>query len=323
LVPGAGDRLGLADTFGHFHLSAISSDGCELVPAWSFELQYCEAGGSPLPVNRAVLCFEFLRGPWEVVFSQQLGERIMFCRLPMDEGQKTSQVFQFAFHSAPITCFRTNAARTTLVSASSDGTLKMTETSGGALLDHVRNAMTAVPTALAFLGPVMVACGSSDGVVSLWDVSANRLVPSQRLAVSPMAITSIAGFVPQELLSQWSPARASTDQLDVGLIGTPPQPPWMVTETSAGKAPVMLAAGTAHGVTHVWSPNPKDDFDWALKFSLCEGVVGPAVGLTFSPCGSFLASITGSSPLWVACAAACAKFHPAMLPTVMQHFACN
>lgn len=58
--------------------------------------------------------------------------------------------------AAPITAFQLNAACTLLVSASSDGTLKLIEVTGGIMKDHSRNAVSAIPTTLQFLGPFLV-----------------------------------------------------------------------------------------------------------------------------------------------------------------------
>ncbi|GLC56054.1 hypothetical protein PLESTB_001059600 [Pleodorina starrii] len=292
LLPG---HVGLVDQNGTYHMVKLGEGGSRASVAAVYELQlFTEGGFTQLPLCKEWRDFAHLPDDGLVLCHRGSG-RILFAQLPLCEGEHGA-VFLFGSHDGPVLSLATN--RQLLLSGGADGCVRLWSLDSGAMIDCCRRAADGAAagqvTAVAFVGPLMVAAGTDHGVVCLYDISTSRLEAVQRFRAGDGPISALAGRLTRRQAHDVVTAAGPRGLDGGGVVEGPVGLPWRSAAAGAvgdGGTETLLAVASPAGWLHVFRAAGSGEDAWQLVH---EGALAGEPFLSCSPDGNYLAVGSGA-----------------------------
>ncbi|KAL6750344.1 WD40-repeat-containing domain protein, partial [Haematococcus lacustris] len=206
-----------------------------------------------------------------IIFSHHGSRNILFAQLPAEEGECCG-AFLFGQHAAEVLCLRSNSR--VLASASADGCVKLWHLEDGSLLHAYTGQLHGKVTALEFAAPLTLAVGSSEGHLTLLDMSGHALLPVHRFKVDQGPITHLA--------ARAAGRPAAEGGWPLPLMDAKPEP-----------LPALLAISSSAGWLHVHQAPARGERAWPR---LHHRTLAGSGALVFSPEGGYLALAAGLTP---------------------------
>ncbi|EFJ50437.1 hypothetical protein VOLCADRAFT_88779 [Volvox carteri f. nagariensis] len=249
--------------------------------AQALRKQWCDF--QPLADDGLVLC---LRG----------SGRILFAQLPLCEGEH-GPVFLFGAHDGPVLTLATN--RELLLSGGADGCVRLWGLDSGALLDCCRGQLAedGEVTAVTFVGSLMVAAGTQQGHVTLYDISTSRLVVVHRFSAGQGPVMALASRLTPRQMHDVVTASAPRGLDGGGVLAAPVGLPWRdMSEGSESGTDTLLAVSSPAAWLNVFRAARSGEAAWRVVHH--QAVAGQPF-LSFSPDGQYMALAAGLQQLVV------------------------
>ncbi|KAG2485595.1 hypothetical protein HYH03_015659 [Edaphochlamys debaryana] len=285
LLPG---HVSVVDERGRLHVVRLGEDGARSTVVAAYELHLAPTGpGSapPQPVRKAWAAFEHLADDG-LLLAQAGSGRILFAQLPPAEGE-AGAVFAFGAHDAPVLALA--STRSLLASGGADGCVRLWGLDSGQGLDAARaaGAPGVQVTALVFAGPLMLATGTDQGDVCMYDISSARLEAVQRFRADAGPVTALAAGIAPVLAAGAATATAPRGRDGGGVVAGPGGMPWRGPDPATpGGTDALLAVASPAGWLHVYRAAGFGEAAWAHVHA---GAVAGRPHLAFSPDGAYLA----------------------------------
>ncbi|GIM16463.1 hypothetical protein Vretimale_19098, partial [Volvox reticuliferus] len=287
LLPG---HVGLVDAQGIYRVVKLGEGGSRASVVAVYELQLCADAGFVQPLHKEWCDFQHLPDDG-LLLCQQSSARILFAQLPQCEGER-GPVFLFGSHDGAVHCLAAN--RELLLSGGADGCVRLWGLDSGSIMDCCRRqgAIGGHVTAVAFAGPLLVASGTDQGTVCMYDISTSRLVVVQRFTAGEGPITALASRLTPRQVYDVITAAAPRGPDGGGVLAAPVGLPWRsspgfgAVSDGCGGTDTLLAVASPAGWVKVFRAARSGEDAWQLVHH-CT-VDGPPY-LSYSPDGNYLA----------------------------------
>ncbi|GLI62308.1 hypothetical protein VaNZ11_004915 [Volvox africanus] len=289
-------HVGLVDCQGVYCVAKLGEGDSRASVTAVYELQLCTGAGSAQPLHKEWCDFQLLPDGG-LLLSQKSSARILFAQLPLCEGE-SGPVFLFGCHEGAVLSLATN--RELLLSGGADGCVRLWGLDSGSLLDCCRRqgAVGGHVTAVAFAGPLLVAAGTDQGIVCMYDISTSRLVVVQRFTAGEGPITALSTRLTPRQVYDVATAAAPRGPDGGGVLVAPVGLPWRSSpgfgagfDDGSGtdihtRSDTLLAVASPAGWMKVFRAARSGEDAWQVVHH-CT-LDGPPY-LSYSPDGNYLA----------------------------------
>eukprot|EP00798_Chlamydomonas_sp_ICE-L_P022546 gene22546-29672_t len=234
---------------------------------------------SQRPLHKEWSCMELVHQEGSgigLLFSHKGSKKLLFTELPERREGAAAGVFLFGSHAGQILCLTCNLGYA--VSGCDMGSIKLWGLKEGSLLDVKGEDKLSRPriTSVELIGPLMVAAGNSDGQVTVYDSSSNKLMAVQCFFVDTGPVTALAACIPVQL------------RHSIALAEGPRSADGGGTEASTT---ALLAIASSAGWFHIYQPTSAGESAWERQYS---GTHTGSISMKFCPGGEYLAISSGN-----------------------------